>query len=619
MSKNTQWIGIALLAAAAGMMFWQSQEQAARMKVYKEEQAKILAAKADAEAKKEATAIPLTAPLTTPVATVQKSKTGTTGMTETSATSTSDASSASVIVKPAVRLEPETLYTLGNDLLTVTFTTRGGAVRSVAFKEYPAVQGKSEPYTLRAPDDLPYFALSLADVSEGVDLNNYRLVSQNADSIIFARTVATGMTLERRYTLTAPEKGKRDARGYTLNQTLSFHNVSGTDLQMRSYAMNIGTMSPEVTEEHTIFLNFAYYNSTEAKFIDQSYFHGGGFLFWNKPPQEKFQLATTATWAAVKSKFFALVTTPKAAAAGVYSKIHALSDEKNTQALTGSLQLKGPLVPAASTISEEFSSYLGPKEYTRLSSIGGHQDEIMQWGWPIFSFFSKLFISMLNWLAGAAHNYGVAIILLTLIIRAAMWPFTNAAVVASKKMAAVQPLLKEAQEKYKTNPEKLQRETVRIFQENKVNPLAGCLPALLQIPVFIGFFYMLRSAAELRFEPFLWIKDLSMPDTVAHISGFPINPLPVVMLVTMYFQIKLTPQTGDKEQQKIMQFTPFLFSFLLYNFSAGLTLYWTFSNLVSILQSIIVNRQETLPTDGGNNSKGGKLGEVIDIKATPVK
>ena len=127
----------------------------------------------------------------------------------------------------------------------------------------------------------------------------------------------------------------------------------------------------------------------------------------------------------------------------------------------------------------------------------------------------------------------------------------------------------------------MQEETLKLFREHQVNPVAGCLPILIQMPIFLGLFYMLRSAAELRHESFLWVADLSQPDTLFEIAGFPINLLPMIMGVTMFFQMSMMPvsPTADPMQQKIFKFLPFVFLIFLYTFSAGLVLYWTVQNI----------------------------------------
>jgi YidC/Oxa1 family membrane protein insertase len=169
-----------------------------------------------------------------------------------------------------------------------------------------------------------------------------------------------------------------------------------------------------------------------------------------------------------------------------------------------------------------------------------------------------------------------------------------------KRMQALQPQMNAIKEKYKDDPVKMNKKTMEFMRENKVSPLGGCLPMLLQIPVFFGFYSMIRSAIELRGASFLWVADLSQPDTLAVIPslgflpgigipgvGLPINPLPLVMGVTMLWQARLTPPSPgmDPMQAKMMRYMPLMFIVFLYNFSAGLALYWTVQNLLTILQT----------------------------------
>ena len=164
-----------------------------------------------------------------------------------------------------------------------------------------------------------------------------------------------------------------------------------------------------------------------------------------------------------------------------------------------------------------------------------------------------------------------------------------------KRMQALQPQMKALQEKYKDDPAKMNKKLMEFMKENKVSPMGGCLPMLLQIPVFIGFYQMIRSAIELRGVSFLWAADLSKPDTVAYLPGldFPINPLPLLMGATMLWQARMTPVTPgmDPMQQKIMKYMPMMFMVFLYNFSAGLTLYWTVQNLLTIAQMKLTKTQ----------------------------
>jgi YidC/Oxa1 family membrane protein insertase len=226
--------------------------------------------------------------------------------------------------------------------------------------------------------------------------------------------------------------------------------------------------------------------------------------------------------------------------------------------------------------------YAGPKEYERLAALGGGQEEVMQFGfWGVIS---VVLLKSMKFFHNVIPNWGIAIILVTIVIKILFWPIQAKSIKSMKAMQQFQPLMQKLREKYKDDPQRLNAEMMKLYKEHKINPFSGCLPMLVQIPVFFALFTMLRSAVELRGARFLWIKDLSQPDTVLQLAGFPLNPLPLLMGVSMIWQMKLTPQTGDAQQQKIMQFMPLIFLFVCYNMSSGLVLYWTVQQLLSIAQ-----------------------------------
>jgi YidC/Oxa1 family membrane protein insertase len=152
----------------------------------------------------------------------------------------------------------------------------------------------------------------------------------------------------------------------------------------------------------------------------------------------------------------------------------------------------------------------------------------------------------------------------------------------------------ELREKYKDEPQKMNEEVMKLYKEYGVNPFSGCLPLLIQIPIFFGFYSMLGVAIELRNSSFFWVADLSQPDTVGHLLGFPINVLPIVMAGTMVWQMVITPKTGDAMQQRIFYFMPVIFLVFCYNYASGLALYWTTQNIFSIVQ-LYLTRNKPLP------------------------
>lgn len=243
--------------------------------------------------------------------------------------------------------------------------------------------------------------------------------------------------------------------------------------------------------------------------------------------------------------------------------------------------------------SRRSAFYFGPRKQSALWDRG--MRDAMDFGWCRWICYPIVWL--LNALEGVFGNYGVAIILLTLIIRLVFWPLTHKSTLSMRRMQEIQPLLKEVQERCKGNPQKLQMETMAIYREHKVNPFASCLPMLVQIPFFIALFYVLRSSVELRFAPFLWIDDLSAPEHLLP-DVFPfggLNILPILMAVTMFLQTKLSPSAGGAQaaqQQKMMMFMmPAMMLVMFYNFASALSLYWTMSQLMSIAQSLYIRKK----------------------------
>lgn len=226
----------------------------------------------------------------------------------------------------------------------------------------------------------------------------------------------------------------------------------------------------------------------------------------------------------------------------------------------------------------------------------------------VWGFFSKALLIGMNTLHEFLRiSYGWTIVAITVLIKVVFWPLTAASTRSMKRMQALQPQLAAIKEKYKDDPMKAQRKTMELWKENKVNPMGGCLPMVIQMPIFIGFFTMIRNAIELRGASFLWMTDLSRPDTLFIIPGLgfvpfigipgiglPFNLLPLIMGATMLWQSHLTPASPgvDPAQQKIMRYMPLMFLFLLYNYSAGMALYWTVNNLLTILQTKLTRMQQ---------------------------
>ena len=237
--------------------------------------------------------------------------------------------------------------------------------------------------------------------------------------------------------------------------------------------------------------------------------------------------------------------------------------------------------------------------------MGLGQDKVMQLAPDFFivrtfAAISKMLLSFMLLINSFVSNWGVTIILMTVSIKIIFWPLTAIQVRSAKRMGKLREPLKAIQEKYKDDRQKAQMETLKLFKAHRVNPAAGCLPIFIQMPIFLSLFYTLRTASELRFAEFLWVQNLSAPDTISWLPdlptwipffGGPIHILPVLMAVTMFVQMRSTPTpTTDNMQRQILQMMPFIFLLFCYRFPAGLTLYWTCQNLLTILQQWLTNR-----------------------------
>ena len=230
-----------------------------------------------------------------------------------------------------------------------------------------------------------------------------------------------------------------------------------------------------------------------------------------------------------------------------------------------------------------FLLYAGPKDHNRLKGYGVGLEYIIDFGF--FSILARPLFWILKFFYKIIGNYGWAIILLTIVVRIPFIPIVNKGQKSMKKLQALQPKMNEVRQKYKKDPQKMQKEMMELYKKYKVNPMSGCLPMLIQIPVFFALYKVLLIAIELRGAPFIfWIHDLSEKD--------PYYILPIVMGITMFVQQKMTPATGgNPQQQKFMQFMPIIFTFLFLSFPSGLVLYWLVSNLLSIAQQFYVNRR----------------------------
>ncbi|MEX2044067.1 MAG: membrane protein insertase YidC [Opitutus sp.] len=497
------------------------------------------------------------------------------------------------------------ITTLSNAFVEARFTNFGGAVRDVAFKTYPAVQGKPAPYVFNQLHEDPM--LTLRDFPGLGPDRAYQLVSATEREVVYRAVLDDRIEVTRRYRLTAA--GEPGGDPYRLQHETTFRNLTNATLPLPRVALSVGTAAPVNSRDPGMHLNVASHNGKDTAFIDRGELEGGGFgkLFGaGAVPKPVLENPGHIVWAATKNQFFTSIYTPEEPGISVIARRIELPAFADTQAanigITAAARFELPALAPNGTARLAGLLYVGPQEYRRVSKFEHNEDRALPY---TQYFFNRIFLSgyvapFLNTLLVAVQkwvgNWGVAVVIMTLILKIVTLPFTLAASKSAKRMSKLQPLMQEIREKYKDNPQKQQQATMALFKEHKVNPLGGCIPILITMPLFIGFFSMLQCPAELRFQSFLWTNDLASPDTVAHVFGIPLNIMPLLMGATMFYQMRLTPTPSvDNMQMKMMKFMPVIFTLFCYSFSAALALYSTINGLFTIGQQIVINRMKDDP------------------------
>ncbi|MGV3757625.1 MAG: membrane protein insertase YidC [Verrucomicrobiota bacterium] len=513
---------------------------------------------------------------------------------------------ATLLIAPNTPEQTEMLVT---EDAQYTFTSHGGGIKLVELVKYPHSVGskngtdtnKFASLNTKAP--VPAMALLGGTAIEGDGV--YKL-TKNGNAIRAEMALTNGLYIVKEFTA---------GTNYLIHTKVRIENRTAQNFRLPSQTLIFGTATPQSVHDDETTMGFIWYNGKKDQHIGGTWFDNR-FLgcFPGKPRLEYLEGQNDVAWAAVNNQFFALAAIPKQPAPQIVSRridmppptAAEIAADRRAKLTPHGFQTgfvyPESILPANGSLEREYDIFAGPREYNTLSRLAtkysNNLDLVMNFG-GFFGFFAKALLLSMNGLAAWGLNYGWAIVLITVIVKLVFWPLTHASTKSMKRMAALAPELKKIQEKYKEDPQKLAQKQLELWRENKVNPFGSCLPMLLQIPVFFGFFTMLRTAIELRGAEFLWVADLSQPDTVFVIPGinFPINPLPILMGVTMFWQARITPMspTMDPVQQKMMQYMPLIFLVFLYNYSAGLAVYWTTNNLLTILQTKITNSEPEKP------------------------
>ncbi len=298
-------------------------------------------------------------------------------------------------------------------------------------------------------------------------------------------------------------------------------------------------------------------------------------------------------WAGFDDKYFLKVAIPRLEQGQANVVVREAGREAELSQVEALLALPDAVVAPGETWTGRVTFYLGPKSMPVLHEAGSALEKSVDYGF--FDILARPLLVLLNLLYGALGNYGLAIILLTIFIKILFFPLTKKSMVSMKRMQQVAPKLEQIKKKYEKDPDRRNREMMELYKTEGVNPLSGCLPMLLQIPVFFALYMVLLNSIELRHAPFmLWVNDLSSPENLFSIPlpGFelPFRLLPLLMGGSMFLQQKMTPSTMDKAQQQIMMIMPVVLTFVFWGFPSGLVLYWLVNNLLTIGQQWWINR-----------------------------
>ncbi len=475
------------------------------------------------------------------------------------------------------------------DLVEAIFTTQGARLKNYKLKKH--LDEEKRPVELVLPTEENRYPLSLEIPGEP------ELVQENwsidKEKLILSENNPTG---ELEFTYLNPQgleiikKLKFYNNSYKIDARISLQNTTLENIYIPEYRLSwgpgIGEEEKKVGRRYGQFAGpVSFINGKLIKDTLERGFFKGPSVQVGVPTVHKGKVG----WVALKSKYFmAAFVPPQGAQAAIIEK-----DERNKA--TVGIEMTPFSLKGKESISQEFTIYPGPKDYELVKGLGLGLEKAVDlawWGWltPICLILLKLF----KWFYKIIPNYGVAIILITFLTKVILLPFTQKSFTHMREMQAIQPKINALREKHKDNPQELSRQMMRLYREHKVNPLGGCLPMLLQMPIFFALFGLLYTAIELRGAGFIWwIRDLSLPDTITHLAGFPINILPLLMGLTTLIQQKMT--MVDLKATKMMLFMPIFLTFIFYNFPSGLVLYWLVTNILTIGQQYIIAKRVPAP------------------------
>lgn len=469
-------------------------------------------------------------------------------------------------IKPSAVAAAATDVTVETDRYSAVFSGAGAALKSITLKDYRESNKPASPnVTLLSQGDpslLSFatrgvgFALS-AQALYSPSVNELRLAAGDTKQLVFTHVDTQGFVVRKTYSF--------EGSGYGISLETQLINNSGSNLS--------GAFQQVMTTPFDVNVKDGRYETYGSSLYADNGLH-------TDAPKNMASAAKKydkdVQWAAINDKYFL------SALMSVNNSIVSVELKKNAAGFLES-NITSPAFTVASgqavTITNKL--FIGPKEIDILKAQGSSLEQSLDLGW--FSALAKPMLYSLKFFYRYVGNYGIAIIIITVILKILFFPLTHKSYKSMKGMSKLQPKMTALREKYKNDKDAMNRAVMELYRDHKVNPLGGCLPMIVQIPVFFALYKALMYSIELRHAPFMfWITDLSDKD--------PYYVTPIIMGVTMFIQQKMTPSNMDPMQQKIMLGLPVIFTFMFLNFPSGLVLYWLVNNVLTIGQQMYINK-----------------------------
>ncbi|BDH47807.1 membrane protein insertase YidC [Salmonella enterica subsp. enterica serovar Choleraesuis] len=474
------------------------------------------------------------------------------------------------------------LITVQTDVLKMTINTRGGDVEQALLLTYPKELKSSEPFQLlETKPDFLYQAQSGLTGRDGPDnpangprplytaaQDSYVLADgQNALTIPLSYTDSAGNTFTKNFTLKRGE--------YAVGVSYDVKNAGQKPLELSEFGQ-LKQTADLPKHRDTGSSNFALhtfrgaaYSTSDAKYEK--------YKFDKITDNDNLSVDSKGGWVAMLQQYFATAWIPQ----GNGQNHFYTSDLGNGVAAIG-FKAAPVLVQPGQNATINSTLWVGPEIQDKMAAVAPHLDLTVDYGW--LWFISQPLFKLLKFIQSFVGNWGFSIIVITFIVRGIMYPLTKAQYTSMAKMRMLQPKIQAMRERLGDDKQRQSQEMMALYKAEKVNPLGGCFPLIIQMPIFLALYYMLMGSVELRHQPFaLWIHDLSAQD--------PYYILPILMGLTMFFIQKMSPTTvTDPMQQKIMTFMPVIFTVFFLWFPSGLVLYYIVSNLVTIIQQQLIYR-----------------------------